>query len=140
MDAVSFHAMATAVNAHITQPRGIKHHITAFFGRPMFEADKGPMASVHSTVEKTTYGKFEFTQVKIDPKCQGQDHYSRVAEQVSYWHRDPAIIVGKYTTGQVAEDLKRDGTTEIAPYITTQRGRNRKGMPVLIDADHGKGA
>jgi hypothetical protein len=40
----------------------------------------------------------------------------------------------------VAEDLKIDGTTETAPYITTQIGRKRKGMAVLIGADHGKGA
>jgi hypothetical protein len=72
----------------------------------MFEADKGLKASVHSTVEKTTCGKFEFTQVRIDPKCKGQEHHSRVTDQVSYWHRDPATSVGKYITGQVAEDLK----------------------------------
>jgi hypothetical protein len=94
----------------------------------MFEADKGLKASAHGTVEKATFGKFEFTQVRIDPKCKGQEHYSRVAEQASYWHRDPATSVGKYITGEVAEDMKRDGTTDISPYNTTQRGRKWKGM------------
>jgi hypothetical protein len=140
-DAATFQAMATYINTSVSTQRGMKRHINAFFGKRKFETDTALKARVESRVENHMRIKFEFTQLAADPKCVNtKDAYSREYERVLYWYRDPSQRAARYIAGQVADYLKNEGRTVITPYVTTQNGHKQQGMPVLIGADHGKGA
>jgi hypothetical protein len=140
MDAVTFQAISTYINASVSTQRSIKRHINAFFGKRMFENDKALKSRVDSRVEPYTCGKFELSQVTANPKAALKDAYSMESEKIPYWYRDPSRCVAKYIAGQVADDLKKDGQNVIAPYVTTQNGYKKQGTTVLIGADHGKRA
>jgi hypothetical protein len=98
-------------------------------------------ARVEDTVEKYICGKFEFSQAIADlNRYVVTDAFSWESEKVTYWHRDTAQCVVKYLAGQVAHNFRKDGRTEIVPYITTQNYRKNLEMTLLIGADHGTGA
>jgi hypothetical protein len=52
MDAVTFQAMPTDINASVSTQRSIKRHINGFIGKRMFENDKALKACVDSQVEQ----------------------------------------------------------------------------------------
>jgi hypothetical protein len=96
---------------------------------------------VEDTVENYGCGKIEFSQVTAGlNKSVVTDTFSRESGKVIYWHREPAQCVANYISGEIDDDLRKEGQMEIVPYTTTQNYRNKLGMTLLIGAYHGKGA
>jgi hypothetical protein len=59
MYSISFHAMATAIHANVTQQRGIKRQFNDWAGCRMFETDKALKDCIIENVIKPTTGVFK---------------------------------------------------------------------------------
>jgi hypothetical protein len=62
MDSISFHAMATAIQANVTQQRGINRHFNDWAGHTMFETEKALKDRIIDNVIKPTTGVFEYAK------------------------------------------------------------------------------
>jgi hypothetical protein len=126
MDSISFHAMATAIHANVTQRGGIKIHFNDWAGHRIFETDKALKDRIIENVIKPTTGVFEYA--KDTPA-----KYSQPRECV-YWKRRPVLCVAQDIAGLVEEE-----GGSLAPYKTVHNNQKKLIMTLLIGADHGVG-
>jgi hypothetical protein len=94
MDSISFHAMATAIHANVTQQRGIKRQFNDWAGCRMFETNKALKDRINENVIKPTTVVFEYAN---DTTAK----YSQPRECVEYWKRCPTLCVAQDIAGLV---------------------------------------
>jgi hypothetical protein len=120
--------VATAINANVTQQRGIKRHFNDWKGHRMFETENALKDRIIENVIKPATRVFEYA--KDTPA-----KYSQPRKRVKYWKRCPTLCVAQDIAGLVEEE-----GWLLAPYETVHNNQKKLGMPLLIRADHGVGA
>jgi hypothetical protein len=78
MDSFSFHAMATAIHANMTQQYGIKRQCNDWTGRRIFETEKALKDRIIENMIGPITGVFEYAK-DTTTKC------SQPREHVKYW-------------------------------------------------------